>query len=112
MITMTYVPIANLAEANARIDEGAAEAGRSPDAIRRGYNIGGEIQSGEGRAGSIVNNALVGTAGFWADQLAELYTRHRMDTFLFWVNATAGDQVELFAREVVPAVMERIAASL
>jgi hypothetical protein len=35
-----------------------------------------------------------------------------MDTFLFWVNATAGDQVELFAREVVPAVMERIAASL
>ncbi len=109
LATMTYVPVEKLAGVNAHIDEGAAGAGRSPEAIRRGYNIGGTIEPGSGRTGQVVKDSLVGPAGFWADQLAELYSRHRMDTFLLWVNATDAGQVERFAREVVPATLERIA---
>jgi alkanesulfonate monooxygenase SsuD/methylene tetrahydromethanopterin reductase-like flavin-dependent oxidoreductase (luciferase family) len=38
LISNTYVPVSRLDRTNALIDEGAAEAGRSPHAIRRGYN--------------------------------------------------------------------------
>ncbi len=108
-ISMPYLPPEKLPEINARIDEGASEAGRSPDAIRRGYNISGVIRPGEGSVSSPGQPGTIdGTAGYWADRLVQLYQEYRQDTFIFWGGGDAGQQIEVFAREVVPAVKESI----
>jgi alkanesulfonate monooxygenase SsuD/methylene tetrahydromethanopterin reductase-like flavin-dependent oxidoreductase (luciferase family) len=110
LISMPYVPPATLADVNARVDEGAADVGRDPDLIRRGYNVSGIIHSGSGNTGSITaKNTLEGTAGFWVEQLVDLYQQYRQDTFIFWGGDDPSQQIEMFAREVVPAVKERLA---
>lgn len=112
VVSMPYVPPAKLLEANARIDEGAAEAGRAPDAIRRGYNVSGVIQPGSGTSGGITaNNTVEGTAGFWVEQLVSLYRDYRQDTFLFWGSGDVSQQLEVFAKEVVPAVKAQVGAA-
>lgn len=107
LVSLPYVPPPRLLEINALIDEGAAEAGRSPDAIRRGYNVGGVITAGANNTGSMTN-AIEGTATYWADQLVRLYTDYRQDTFIFWGNGDVEQQIEKFAQDVVPAVKERV----
>lgn len=110
LLSMPYIPPPKLAELNAHIDEGAAAAGRSPDEIRRGYNVSGVIRPGEGRSGSVTpQNTIDGTAGFWADQLTRLYRDYRQDTFIFWGGGDVGDQIRRFAGEVVPAVKGALA---
>lgn len=112
LISMPYVPPERLPEVNALIDEGAQEAGRSPEAVRRGYNISGRIRAGEGSASfPAQKGGIDGTAGHWADQLTHLYHTYRQDTFIFWGSGDAAEQIERFAKEVVPAVRERIAAN-
>ncbi|MBC7813430.1 MAG: LLM class flavin-dependent oxidoreductase [Burkholderiales bacterium] len=113
LVSLAYVPPAKTLTLNALIDEGASQAGRSPDAIRRGYNVGGVIRSGAGSVGSLTpNNAIDGTAGFWADTLTNLYNDYRQDTFIFWGGGDVGSQIEMFANEVVPAVKERVSAGV
>jgi alkanesulfonate monooxygenase SsuD/methylene tetrahydromethanopterin reductase-like flavin-dependent oxidoreductase (luciferase family) len=108
---MPYVPPETLPRVNALIDEGAREAGRSPDAIRRGYNLSGIIRPGTGSVSFPAQEGVIdGTAGYWADQIARFYHEYRQDTFIFWGGGDVVLQIESFAREVVPAVKERIAA--
>jgi len=51
------------------------------------------------------DKGLVGPVEHWIEAIVKLYREDRMDTFVFW--PVAGDeqaQIEVFAREVVPAV--------
>jgi alkanesulfonate monooxygenase SsuD/methylene tetrahydromethanopterin reductase-like flavin-dependent oxidoreductase (luciferase family) len=112
-ISMPYIPPENLPAINARIDEGADEAGRSHDTIRRGYNISGVIRPGTGRVNFPAQPGMIdGTAAYWADQIADFYNEYRQDTFIFWGSGDVGQQIEVFAKEVVPAVKERITAKV
>ena len=92
---------ARLAEMNDRVDEGAAEAGRDPSAIRRVFNVNGSItdRTSEG--------FLRGPVDRWADELASLAVDHRADTVVFW--GEGEDQLRRFAEEVVPATRDRLA---
>lgn len=88
---------ASLAEMNARIDEGAEQAGRDPSAIRRLLNINGQFtRQGQG--------LLVGPPRQWAEQLAEIATEYGISTFL--LAADDAWTIETFANEVAPAVRE------
>ncbi|MEL7673002.1 MAG: LLM class flavin-dependent oxidoreductase [Chloroflexota bacterium] len=103
LVSNSYVPESRLPALNCSIDEGAAQAGRSPSEIRRGYNLMGAIVP-EG-SGVSPDKGLVGPVEHWIEAIVKLYREDRMDTFVFW--PVAGDeqaQIEVFAREVVPAV--------
>jgi len=114
LVSSTYEPPLRLLEINRQIDDGAAEAGRSPSAIRRGYNLMGYIDLGLGGAQPDPNQdgLIYGTVGQWVDRLTELYSDYRQDTFLFWpVGDHALEQLRAFALEVVPGVKERVAGA-
>ena len=101
--SLGYSPPWRLPEMNRRIDEGAAEAGRKPEDIRRAYNVSGNIGAeGEG--------PLDGPASRWVETLTEFALEHGMDTFIYWPSGDHERQVELFAGEVVPAVREAVRA--
>ena len=98
--------LARLPELNARVDEGAAEAGREPSAVRRVFNVYGVVT--DGRA----EGFLRGPADQWADELAALVLDHRADTLVFW--GGEGDQREQlrrFAETVVPATRAQVGAT-
>jgi alkanesulfonate monooxygenase SsuD/methylene tetrahydromethanopterin reductase-like flavin-dependent oxidoreductase (luciferase family) len=110
LVTSPVNPPQRLLEINALIDEGAAAAGRSAEAIRRGYNITGTIASGQNNSGDF-GKSIEGTASYWVDQLLRLYSDYRQDTFVLVAKGDVGQQIEMFAKEVVPAVKERLGAS-
>jgi alkanesulfonate monooxygenase SsuD/methylene tetrahydromethanopterin reductase-like flavin-dependent oxidoreductase (luciferase family) len=111
-ISLPYVPPDKARQFSDLIDEGAAEAGRSPDAIRRGYNLAGIIRDGAGGSGAITDRGQIdGTASFWTEQIVSFYTDYRQDTFIFWGSGDVAHQTEIFAQEVVPAVRQRLTAA-
>ena len=87
--------------AHAALDEAARSAGRDPAAIRRVYNVSGLIGVGEARG-------LVGSVDDWVSTLVDWATNLGFDTFTFWPSNASTEQVELFAREVAPAVREEV----
>jgi alkanesulfonate monooxygenase SsuD/methylene tetrahydromethanopterin reductase-like flavin-dependent oxidoreductase (luciferase family) len=98
-----YSPPERLPEMQGRIDEGASEAGREPEKIRRAYNLSGNI--GEGGEGP-----LEGSASKWVETLTGFALEHGMDTFIYWPSQDHERQTEVFANEVVPAVREAVQA--
>ena len=84
------------------IDEAARSAGRSPTDVRRIYNVVGAIGQRAGGSG------LNGDVETWADALADWAVDLGFDTFIFWPTTAPLSQLERFAREVVPAVRERV----
>jgi alkanesulfonate monooxygenase SsuD/methylene tetrahydromethanopterin reductase-like flavin-dependent oxidoreductase (luciferase family) len=98
----SYVPPASLPEMQARIDDGAAEAGRDPAAIRRLYNVMGRL----GRAPSA--EPFQGPAAQWVDELTHLAVEVGMDTFIIGLPEPPGDQLERFIAEVAPRVRENV----
>ena len=99
-----YSPPGRLPGMHARIDEGAAEAGRDPSEIKRVYNVSGSIgPGGEG--------PLEGPVGKWVETLARFVVEDGMDTFVFWPARDHERQTGLFAAEVVPAVREAVEAA-
>lgn len=107
----SYLPYEKWAEANRIIDEAAEGAGRDPGAVRRIAQVVGTITANEGRlrvdAGA---DPVRGTARQWADHLSGLGREQPFTTFVFWPEEQAIDQVEAFAREVVPEVRRQLAA--
>jgi alkanesulfonate monooxygenase SsuD/methylene tetrahydromethanopterin reductase-like flavin-dependent oxidoreductase (luciferase family) len=101
--SLSYSPPEKLPEMQERIDDATAEAGREPREIRRAYNIGGRI--GEGHRG-----LLDGPADHWVEELTRFVTELGMDTFIYWPAEDHVRQVELFTKEIVPAVREAVAA--
>ncbi|GAB3708867.1 LLM class flavin-dependent oxidoreductase [Nocardiopsis oceani] len=91
-----------LPEMHARIDAGAAEAGRDPASIRRVYNLWGTITDGAS------NGPLDGPVDQWVETLSELALEYGMDTFVLGPADDSAAQVELFAAEVAPAVREAV----
>ena len=89
-----------LAEMVERLDDAATAAGRAPGDIRRVLNVNGVVTDGSSQG------PLHGPVDRWADELAELATTYRFDTFVFW--GEGDDQLERFAEDVVPAVRERV----
>ncbi len=111
LVSSSYEPPPRLLEINERIDAGAEQAGRSPDQVRRGYNLMGILDLGredtaisEDRPGNIY-----GPVEVWVEALVNFYRQYRQDTFMFW--PTAGNQeiqMQAFAGEVVPAVRQAL----
>jgi predicted CoA-binding protein len=86
-----------------RIDDAAHDAGRSPAAIRRIYNLMGQITE-------IPTTArLNGPPSHWIEELTGFAVELGFDTFVFWSPDDHLNQLERFAREVVPAVRESVA---
>ncbi len=73
------------------IDEAASSQGRDPASIRRMLNIGGRITDGESEG------HLVGPAGQWVDELAEVVLEHGFDSFVFWPEDDPIDQIHRFS---------------
>ncbi|MFD7229763.1 LLM class flavin-dependent oxidoreductase [Streptomyces sp. NPDC059881] len=91
----------SLPEMNARIDEAAASAGRSPSAVRRLMNfLGAEISP---TSRGLLNGPLTA----WPEQIAGLALDHGISAFII-----GGDDVttiERFGAEVAPAARELVA---
>ena len=98
-----YLPPERRADAQARIDDAAAAAGRDPSAIRRLYNLSGRIGPGGG-------GFLDGPPGQWVEQLLPLVVETGMDTFVVWPSESPASQLQVFAAEVAPALREAVAA--
>ncbi|MCP2263936.1 Luciferase-like monooxygenase [Promicromonospora thailandica] len=101
--TLEYLPdgVASLPRLNARIDEAATDAGRSPRDVRRLLNVMNVRFAPTGRG------MLDGPPDQWVEQLAGLALEHGVTAYLI-----GGDDVattERFAAEVVPAVREVVA---
>ncbi|OLF17812.1 LLM class flavin-dependent oxidoreductase [Actinophytocola xanthii] len=97
-----YAPPEQLAGMNEVIDEAAAEAGRSPSAIRRLYNIAGTFE-GSG------TEFLRGPAKVWVEQLAELALTDGISGFVLMVEPDGDEDLRRFAEEVAPGVRELVA---
>jgi alkanesulfonate monooxygenase SsuD/methylene tetrahydromethanopterin reductase-like flavin-dependent oxidoreductase (luciferase family) len=97
---------------NERIDVAAEAAGRAPGSIRRVINLQGMI--GEGPppprsslpVGYLAGEPLAGPPEWWVQTLGGLIA-DGFDTLVFWPVVASTDQVELFAREVVPHLAAR-----
>jgi alkanesulfonate monooxygenase SsuD/methylene tetrahydromethanopterin reductase-like flavin-dependent oxidoreductase (luciferase family) len=95
--------LARLAEMNARVDDGAAEAGRDPGDVRRVFNVNGSIT--DGRSEGFLN----GPVAQWADELSSLVVDHRAQIIVFWAaGGEEPDQLRRFAQEVVPSTRARL----
>ncbi|RPI97747.1 MAG: LLM class flavin-dependent oxidoreductase, partial [Chloroflexi bacterium] len=108
MLSVSYVPYAQLKAVNEQIDAGARAAGRDPDAVRRLYNVMGVITPRETVDG-FEGKSYSGTVQQWIDHLSMLVRDCCQDTFVFW--PTEGDPVEqmkLFASEIAPGVKEAV----
>ncbi len=84
------------------IDEAARSAGRAPTDVRRIYNVVGTIGP------LTVGSGLSGDVESWVDTLTDWALDLGFDTFIFWPTSAPLSQLERFAREVVPAVRERV----
>lgn len=81
----------DLVDGNARIDEAAAEAGRTPGQVRRLLNIG----------------SLPGGVRDWTERLAGLALEHGFATFI--VGSDDAGVLSAFGEEIAPAVRELVA---
>jgi alkanesulfonate monooxygenase SsuD/methylene tetrahydromethanopterin reductase-like flavin-dependent oxidoreductase (luciferase family) len=114
LVSTTYHPKERLPELNRLVDEGAAEAGRSTESIRRGYNLMGIVDIGQygGKPAGLGPGVLYGTPKDWVNMLGELYHTYRQDTFLFWpVGDRPLEQLTAFAKDIAPAVRETLERS-
>jgi alkanesulfonate monooxygenase SsuD/methylene tetrahydromethanopterin reductase-like flavin-dependent oxidoreductase (luciferase family) len=93
---------AELDEMNKWIDEGAQSVERDPRAIRRMLNISGQFSRTNG-------GFLIGPARQWSEQLAELTHRYGVSTFI--LTGDDPETIEFFAKEVVPATRDLVAAA-
>ncbi|MDP9362850.1 MAG: LLM class flavin-dependent oxidoreductase [Chloroflexota bacterium] len=107
--SMSYVPPSRAAASNAIIDAAARAAGREPSAVRRIYNIGGDVAPTIEAGGSDDDQQIVGPRQHWVDVLTRLAVDHGFSTFVLWGVPTA-PRLRMFVDEIAPAVKERVTA--
>jgi alkanesulfonate monooxygenase SsuD/methylene tetrahydromethanopterin reductase-like flavin-dependent oxidoreductase (luciferase family) len=106
--SMAYVPPSRAAELNAIIDEAAITAGRDPAAIRRIYNIGGDVAPVAEAGLSDDDEQIVGPREHWVQVLTHLAVDLGFSSFILWGVPTA-PRLRMFIEEIAPAVRERVA---
>jgi len=99
----TYVGPAAVPSRQQLIDDAARSAGRDPADVRRIYNVVGTIGPRRGGPG------LTGDVATWVTTLTDWSVDLGFDTFIFWPMTDPLAQLAIFAREVIPAVRERVA---
>jgi alkanesulfonate monooxygenase SsuD/methylene tetrahydromethanopterin reductase-like flavin-dependent oxidoreductase (luciferase family) len=105
LVSASYSPPENIPAMQAKIDEAALAAGRTTNAIRRGYNLAGVVQQpGTQTITARRKDIITGPANQWVDVISHYYHDLRMDTFIFWPLGGEEAQIRHFAEEVVPAV--------
>ncbi|MFP3855196.1 MAG: LLM class flavin-dependent oxidoreductase, partial [Anaerolineales bacterium] len=112
--SLSYLPPEKVSDRQARIDEAAEEAGRSPGEIRRGYNLMGHLAAPgvTTKPKAEADGVLTGDVSSWIERIVGYHLELRMDTFIFWpVAGQEREQVQAFAQEVVPAIKEETAKS-
>jgi alkanesulfonate monooxygenase SsuD/methylene tetrahydromethanopterin reductase-like flavin-dependent oxidoreductase (luciferase family) len=100
-------------ESRPLIDAAAVSAGRDPAGIATVYNFPGVITPAPLRSTRDGDGRWVGgSAEQWAEELAGAVLDHGAAGFIHFPigESAAGDQLARWAREVVPAVRERLAA--
>ena len=103
--SLPRLPLADVPERQAAIDEAARAAGRDPAAIVRVANVNGAIVDGE------VTGWLHGPVEHWVEELTRLVTELRFDGLVLWPEHDDPlGQTERFATEVVPRVRDAIVA--
>jgi alkanesulfonate monooxygenase SsuD/methylene tetrahydromethanopterin reductase-like flavin-dependent oxidoreductase (luciferase family) len=114
LVTNNYVPVEQLAEINRHLDEGAAETGRPPEAVRRGYNLMGIIDLpglGIDPADARPGTPVLPPEG-WIEHIIELARDHRMDTFTIWpLGSHQLEQVQSFVSHIVPVARAELAGA-
>lgn len=95
------LPLEEVPPRQKAIDEAAKAAGRDPTDIKRIANVNGVITTGESEG------FLRGPARQWVDDLRRLREDYGFDTFIFWGDGDADDQLRRFAEDVVPEARER-----
>ena len=105
--SMSYVPPSQAARSNAIIDDAARAAGRDPAAIRRIYNIGGDVAPVIEAGVSEGDQQIVGPRDHWVNVLTHLAVDHGFSTFVLWGVPTA-PRLRVFIDEIAPAVRERV----
>lgn len=98
--SLSYMPLEDVAAANATIDEAATGAGRDPREIRRLLNIQGAFSATSG-------GVLQGPAEQWVEELLGLVREHGFSTFI--VTADDPRTIRTFGEEVAPALREAVA---
>ncbi len=106
--SMSYVPPSQAVKSNAIIDEAARAAGREPLAIRRIYNIGGDVAPLIEAGSSDDDQQIVGPRDHWVNVLTHLAVDHGFSTFVLWGVPTV-PRLRMFIEEIAPAVKERVA---
>jgi alkanesulfonate monooxygenase SsuD/methylene tetrahydromethanopterin reductase-like flavin-dependent oxidoreductase (luciferase family) len=109
---VSYLPYEKWPEANTIIDGAARDAGRDPSAVRRIAQLTGTItdtpEDADARSGAA---PVRGTPDQWATLIARLATEQPFRTFIIWLEHQDLRQIELFAREVVPAARDLLGRS-
>ncbi len=106
--SMSYVPPSQAATSNSIIDGAARAAGRDPSAIRRIYNIGGDVAPVVEAGSSDDDQQIIGPRDHWVNVLTHLAVDHGFSTFVLWGVPTA-PRLRMFIEEIAPAVKERVA---
>jgi len=101
MPSLGYLGLDRLAEAVARVNAGAEQAGRDPARLRKVYNLSGVI-------GAESAQPFSGSAAQWTDQLVTVARDFGMNAFVFWPDRDHERQLALFAQEVVPAARQAL----
>jgi alkanesulfonate monooxygenase SsuD/methylene tetrahydromethanopterin reductase-like flavin-dependent oxidoreductase (luciferase family) len=100
------VSLAAYRTAAARLDESAVAAGRDPAAVRRIFNVSGQITDGQRGEGP-----LDGPVDQWSETLATWADEIGVDAFIVWPPDTGTSLIERFAAEVAPAVQTEVRAT-
>jgi alkanesulfonate monooxygenase SsuD/methylene tetrahydromethanopterin reductase-like flavin-dependent oxidoreductase (luciferase family) len=105
--SMAYVSPAQASRSNAIIDQAAIAAGRVPSAIRRIYNIAGDISPVTESGSSDDDKQIVGPREHWTEVLTHLAVDHGFSTFVLWGVPTA-PRLRMFIEEIAPEVRARV----
>ena len=106
--SMSYVSPARAAESNKIIDEAARAAGRDLAAVRRIYNINGDVAPVVESGGSDDDTQIVGPRDHWVAVLTHLAVDHGFSSFILWGVPTA-PRLRMFIEEIAPAVKAGVA---
>ncbi len=113
-----YAPPHQIPKMRQTLEKSISDTGRKSNEVRRNYNLAGIILEGEAdkevqRQEGITmitngeqNGLLVGSIDFWIDTIVKFYKDLQMDSFTFWPANESSEQVDLFAKKIVPRVKE------